>query len=495
MTIFHPTKGIPETAASRLQRWAIILSAYDYVVQFKPSAQHANADGLSHLPLNTDEISTDETDDLAIVCAVEQQQLDCLPIQATDIQKATMQDPVLSQVFSYTLNGWPSSLQSLPDTLKPFFNKRFQITIANKCLLWGIRVAVPKNFQSKILHLLHENHPGMTKMKSLARLHVWWPGIDDEIENFVKACQSCSQNARDPVRVPLHQWELPAQPWQRLHIDFAGPYKDKMWLLVIDAYSKWPEIHSMESTTAETTIKHLRQIFATHGLPRQIISDNGPQFVSATFQKFCEARGIQHTKTAPYSPRSNGEAERLVQTFKNAIDKIDPHTNSEIQEALVDFLAKYRSTPHSATNQTPSEMLNNRRMRTILDLLHPCNSEAAKSQQRQKADYDVHTQPNKFKVGDLVWARNFREGKRWLPGNITQQNGNVLYEVFIKDLNSTWRRHANQLRTRIEWIPESESVGDQIQETPQETVQPSTPPLRRSTRVRQPRQPWSPSNT
>ena len=74
----------------------------------------------------------------------------------------------------------------------------------------------------------------------------------------------------------------------------------------------------------------MNQIFATHGLPRQIISDNGPQLVSNTFQKFCEARGIQHTKTAPYSPRSNGEAERLVQTFKDSIDKIDPHTNSEL---------------------------------------------------------------------------------------------------------------------------------------------------------------------
>jgi len=273
---------------------------------------------------------------------VEQQQLDCLPIQATDIQKATMLDPLLSQVFSYSLNGWPTSLQSLPDNLKPFFNKIFQLTIANKCLLWGIRVVFPQNFHSKILRLLHESHPGMSKMKSLARLHVWWPGIDNHIEQFVKSCKSCSQNARDPVRVPLQQWELPAQPWQRLHIDFAGPYKDRMWLLVIDAYSKWPEIHCMESTTTDTTVKHLRQIFATHGLPRQIISNNGPQFVSATFQKFCEARGIQHTKTAPYSPRSNGETERLVQIFKNSIDKIDPHTNSEIQEALIDFLAKYR---------------------------------------------------------------------------------------------------------------------------------------------------------
>ena len=113
----------------------------------------------------------------------------------------------------------------------------------------------------------------------------------------------------------------------------------------------------MELTTAETTIKHLRQIFSTHGLPRQIVSDNGPQFVATSFEQFCKSRGIHHIKTAPYSPRSNGKAERLVQTFKRAIDKKDPHTNEEIQEAVVDFLAMYRSTPQSTTNQTPSEML------------------------------------------------------------------------------------------------------------------------------------------
>jgi len=84
--------------------------------------------------------------------------------------------------------------------------------------------------------------------------------------------------------------------------------------------------------------------------------------VLSLFQLHFRKSRNQHTKIAPYSPRSNGEAERLVQTFKNAIDKVDPHTNSEVQEAIVDFLAKYRSTPHSATNQMPSEMLNNCRM-------------------------------------------------------------------------------------------------------------------------------------
>ena len=149
----------------------------------------------------------------------------------------------------------------------------------------------------------------------------------------------------------------------------------------------------------------------------------------------------------------------------------------------------YRSTPQSTTNQTPSEMLNNRRMRTKLDLLHPCNSETVKSQQRQKANYDATTKPRCFKVGDLVWARNFRGGKRWLSGVVTKQMGNVLYEVSVKDLNTTWRRHANQLRTRIEWIPETPSATVDMPQTEAVTV-----PLRRSTRIRKPRIPWSPNS-
>ena len=158
------------------------------------------------------------------MCATEEQQLDCLPIQACDIQKATMQDPVISQVYSYTLNGWPASSKALPD-IKPFLNKRFELTVNNKCLLWGLCVVVPEKFHCDVLHLLHNGHPGMTKMKSLARLHIWWPRIDEKIETFVNTCTSCSQNARDPIKVPLHQ---PAQPRQRIHVDFARPFKNKM---------------------------------------------------------------------------------------------------------------------------------------------------------------------------------------------------------------------------------------------------------------------------
>ena len=113
LTIFHPAKGIPKTAASRLQRWAIVLSAYNYEVKCQPSEKHGNADALSRLPLDKDEDCVDDPDDT--MCLLEQQQLNHLPIKATDIQRETSTDPVLSKVFNFTVRGWPLSVGLVPN--------------------------------------------------------------------------------------------------------------------------------------------------------------------------------------------------------------------------------------------------------------------------------------------------------------------------------------------------------------------------------------------
>ena len=126
---------------------------------------------------------------------------------------------------------------------------------------------------------------------------------------------------------------------------------------------------------------------------------HGPQFIVDKFQQFCLSCGIQHTTTAPYHPRSNGEAERLVQTFKAAVDKANPKNSTELQDCAVNFLAHYRSTPHSVTSQSPSEMLNSRRIHTKLDLLHPCQLVVPQSALQQKEYYDLHTRPKHFLVG------------------------------------------------------------------------------------------------
>ena len=105
-------------------------------------------------------------------------------------------------------------------------------------------------------------------------------------------------------------------PWQQVHVDFAGPFAGKMFLIVLDAHSKWPEVHIMSSTTAAKTIAVLREIFARYGLPQQLVSDNGPQFTAEEFTMFLRLNGVKHIKCAPYHQASNGAAERMVQTMK-----------------------------------------------------------------------------------------------------------------------------------------------------------------------------------
>ena len=136
--------------------------------------------------------------------------------------------------------SWSNSVNSLPSDMEPFYIHHFNLTTFNGCLLLGLRVVIPVKYYLSVLKLLHDGHPGITRIKSLAKLHLWWPTIDVDTEQIVQSYSNCQETAQDTVRVPLHQWDIPRSPWQHLHIDYAGLYRGTMWLLVIDAYSIWP---------------------------------------------------------------------------------------------------------------------------------------------------------------------------------------------------------------------------------------------------------------
>jgi len=137
------------------------------------------------------------------------------------------------------------------------------------------------------------------------------------------------------------------RPWQRIHVDFDGPTNGQSFLIIVDVHSKWPEVIEMRSTTATATIKELRRLFATYGLPERLVSNNRPQFTSTDFADFMKANSIKHIKCAPYHPSSNGCAERFVQTFKGAISTRDGNLSRD--QKLSSFLLTYRTTAHSTT--------------------------------------------------------------------------------------------------------------------------------------------------
>ena len=134
--------------------------------------------------------------------------------------------------------------------IRPYFHCRLELSTQDGMLLWGNRVVVPPQGREAVLMELHTCHPGVARMKTLARMFLWWPHLDSDIEAIVKGCSQCQSNRPMPTSTPIKPWKWPSRPWSRVHLDFAGPFLGHMFLIIIDAYSKWLEVRIMNSTTS-----------------------------------------------------------------------------------------------------------------------------------------------------------------------------------------------------------------------------------------------------
>ena len=158
-------------------------------------------------------------------------------------------------------------------------------------------------------------------MKALARMYVWLPGLDTDIEESVRLCDECQLNQSNPPLAPLNPWNWPTRPWARLHLDYAGPFQGHFFLIIIDAHSKWIEAFPATSPSSNVTIELLHPVFAQFGVPETVVSDNGSCFISDEFQQFLKSNGIKQITSAPYHPSTNGLAEKAVQIVKKGLKK------------------------------------------------------------------------------------------------------------------------------------------------------------------------------
>ena len=176
-------------------------------------------------------------------------------------------------------------------------------SVYNDVLLYSERVTIPKPLQKRILKDFHMDHPGTDRMKSLMRNFVYWPSMDQDITNMVKTCKGCALAAKAPpiLHKPSPKSE---QPWSRIHVDYAGPLEDFYYLIVVDSYSKWPEVLRCRKPATATTINYLHELFARFGVVDCLISSNATQFTSSEFKEFCETYQIKHITTPQYYPEA-----------------------------------------------------------------------------------------------------------------------------------------------------------------------------------------------
>ena len=214
---------------------------------------------------------------------------------------------------------------------------------------------------------------------------------------------------------------LPPAPWHTVHIDFCGPFPTGEYLLVvIDAYSRFPEVDIVRSTSAAAIIPKLDRIFATHGIPVVLRSDNGPPFSSYEIKRYMKEKGIDHKKITLLWPQANSEAEGFMKPLTKAIRSV--HTEGkQWTNHLYDFLLNYRTTPHVTTRHLPATLLFNRSVRNKLPQMPPTVSDKdcqvrerdrkEKDKMKKNADVRRRASPSDLKVGDKVLVRQRRQNK------------------------------------------------------------------------------------
>ncbi|CAF3221850.1 unnamed protein product [Rotaria sp. Silwood2] len=432
----------------RLARWAMKLSAYQIEeIKYRPGKLNANADSLSRNPLQNDDINQQEVS--TIETAVNLWQNTNI---LNDIKKEQEADPKLKPIIE---------LLKKKSTLE-FNDKRNPHVLVNG-LLYKIKnskkhynqrvvgekhlLVIPKTMQNQLLTWAHDHptagHGGQQKTLFRLSTRVYWKSMRKDIFNYVAACQACQQfKYNNAPTSSLMQMHLVNEPWHTIGMDILGPLpttarQKRFLLVVVDYFTRWIELFPLRSTTSNDIANILtNEIFSRYGLPKHIVSDNGPQFVSNLFKNFCDILGIKQNLTANYHPQSN-MTERVNRTLKPLIAIYAQQRPNSWDNEIQKLAFAIRTAVNDTTGETPAFMMFGRDPRGPLDLLigetikesQPATIEQGQIQEykknlinnlrwafkivkehseinklKQKENYDQHTTQRQYNEGDLVWV-------------------------------------------------------------------------------------------
>ncbi|XP_058827472.1 uncharacterized protein K02A2.6-like [Topomyia yanbarensis] len=423
--ILSETKGQPTLSAMRMQHYAAFLQSFEYRIRFRRSSNHSNADAMSRLPLAI----TDPESEIEETDVVEVNSIQTLPLTVDELGSATLADQNVKELVCGLRCG------RIVEAKFRFSVRQEEFSLQKDCIMRGLRVYIPPSLRKKVLDELHSTHFGVSRIKSLARAYCWWQGIDGDIERQVQNCASCQVTRSNPSSVSFHCWETPSEPFQRVHADYAGPFMGLYFLILVDAYSKWPVVRIVSNMTTETTIHECREFFSAYGIPSVFVSDNGRQFTSTEFARFMKMNGIVQKFSAPYHPATNGQAERFIQTMKTKL-KAMQCDRSEVHSELCSILLSYRKMIHPATGRSPSMLVFGRQMRSRLDLMVPSNDSKGS---------EIEQKTRELNVGSRVAAREYVHENKWEFGTIKLRFGKLHYLISLDD-GREWKRHIDQIR-------------------------------------------------
>jgi len=462
----------------RLQRMLLKVQPYHLMVKYKQGKLMYVADTLSRATVVQ---SHDDFDD-DIDCFVNM--LVCnLPLSDVQMNRfvlETKNDDVLGKLTFYAKHGWPLFKSEVEECVKPFWNYRDEINVAKGLVFKSDKIVIPLTLQSEMLKRIHEGHLGIERCKQRAREVMFWPGMSSQIGDLVSSCITCKKFQRANTKEPLMSYDVPALPWEHVGSDLYE-YKSDTYVIVTDYFSNFIEVCKLPDLKSLTVIAHLKSIFARHGIPKRLTSNNGKQYCSAEFVKFCNEWEIEHCRSSPLYPKSNGLVESSVKKVKKILAKCEESGDDPYLAML-----NLRNTPRGEL-PSPAEMLMSRKLNCRLPIttkmlkpkcVHPTiRLKLEKSKVKSKYYHDQHCKSlPKLKNDQSIVFKKMPDAKCWMPGTV-KSHVNSPRSYIVEDSNGNcYRRN----RSHIIHVSPSTSKTDSCSPSTSKTDACSAPSSRKS---------------
>ena len=331
-----------------------------------------------------------------------------------------------------------------------YWDFRDKLSTDDGLLLKGPRLIIPGELQEEYLSCLHESHLSANKVQENAKQHMYWTGIDADIENYTKRCQECIKQSQ-VAKEPLQPHDIPEGPWRKLGMDYFN-FDGNSYVLICDYFLKFPFLYRAK-TSLWSLRDHLIDLFSIEGYPDEIISDNGPPFQSKEFAKFLSGLGIKHTTSSPGYLRSNGFIERHIQTVKNMLSK------SSNTQSFQEVLADLRTTCIGTGLPSPAEILHRRNLTTKakaeIDIKAIC-SVLQERQLKMMLANDTSRRAKKARplvVGERCYVLG--PGNKWIDAFITGiTDSGRSYDTQVEATGGHLMRNHSHIRPRSPDIPQ-----------------------------------------
>lgn len=454
----------------QVARWLEKLQTYDFEIRHRSGKSHGNADALSRRPCSEEYKSCCKQEErelkVNLTKVQEFEEVDC-SYSLEQVKKAQTKDADLKLIIDWMKNNKRPEFEEVSQmnsVVKAYLAQWNSLKLRDEVLyrIWEDvngkeakeKLVLPKELRLGVLQQFHNSstggHFGIKKTHDKVRGRFYWIGCREDVENFYKTCAICNSRKGQ---------------FERIAVDILGPLPvtnrgNKYLLVVMDYFTKWPEVMPIPNQETETVAEALvENVFSRFGLPMELHSDQGRNFESELFGTVMSIMGINKTRTTALHPQSDGLVERFKKTILDYLSKFIDENQRDWDKKIHFCMLAYRSAVNETTQYTPAKMMMGRELRLPVDLIVGQSPDERKkslpewvvdlqerlwivhesardnmisASDRMKARYDLRATGPKFKVGDLVWFYNPKRRKGKCPK--LQRDWEGPYEI-IKCLN------------------------------------------------------------